>query len=48
MSKETRETANAVETESYASPELTVIGRVKDLTAGPITTTDESPSGMKG
>ncbi|HEX4013030.1 MAG TPA: hypothetical protein VHX17_03960 [Candidatus Cybelea sp.] len=47
MFEETRETSKAVETE-YASPEVTVIGQVQDLTAGPITINDESPSGMKG
>jgi hypothetical protein len=32
----------------YESPTLTTVGSVEDLTAGPITTYDESPSGMKG
>jgi len=33
---------------TYEAPKITVLGSAIDLTAGPITTTDESPSGMRG
>jgi hypothetical protein len=34
--------------QGYDVPTMIVAGTVGDLTAGPITTYDESPSGMKG
>ena len=49
MSEDISQSAKEIESAgAYESPAITVIGKVKDLTAGPITVTDESPSGMRG
>ncbi len=51
MSEHTRESEIVVPVvvkAAYAAPTITTLGKATDLTAGPVTTTDESPSGMKG